>query len=231
MEASQRGEVWIGGCIVFGDDPDSYCKDCSHMFKKDQRPKKWHYFSDPNKFLRAATRAEWRRWLSENFDKENEVWLVIPKLSSGKDRIPYNDTVEEALCFGWIDSTGKRMDDEYTLQRFTPRRKGSPYSQPNIERLRWLPEKGLLHPSVEEQVKDLLDEEFEYPEDIIDELKKDPLVWKNYQAFSEPYKRIRVAYVDGARDRPDEFGKRLANFIEKTRLNKKFGYGGIEKYY
>ena len=73
---------------------------------------------------------------------------------------------------------------------------------------------------------------FNFPEDIIDELKKDETVWENYQKFSDSYKRIRVAYIDAARNRPEEFQKRLNSFMDKTRRNKLIvGYGGIEKYY
>ena len=73
---------------------------------------------------------------------------------------------------------------------------------------------------------------FIFPEDIIDELKKDETVWENYQKFSDSYKRIRVAYIDAARNRPEEFQKRLNSFMDKTRRNKLImGYGGIEKYY
>ena len=69
------------------------------------------------------------------------------------------------------------------------------------------------------------------PPDIIDKIKSDKIAWENYQEFSPSYKRIRVAYIDGARKRPEEFRKRLANFIAKTRKNKQIGFGGIEKYY
>lgn len=73
---------------------------------------------------------------------------------------------------------------------------------------------------------------FVFPEDIIAEIKKDETAWKNYLNFTEPYKRIRVAYIDAARKRPEEFEKRLASFIKKTRENKLIiGYGGIDKYY
>jgi hypothetical protein len=73
---------------------------------------------------------------------------------------------------------------------------------------------------------------FEFPEDILDELRRDGTVWENYRNFSEPYKRIRIAYIEAARKRPEEFRKRLDSFIEKTRRNRLItGYGGIEKYY
>jgi uncharacterized protein YdeI (YjbR/CyaY-like superfamily) len=186
---------------------------------------------NPKIILRVKDRAEWRKWLADHFDKADEIWLLLPKLSSGEKKIPYNDSVEEALCFGWIDSTGKRLDEFHTVQRFSPRRKGSPYSQSNIERLRYLSEHHLLHPAVEASVKGLLKKDFIFPPDIIEELKKDPVVWKNFKAFSDTYKRIRIAYIDHARDRREEFEKRLSNFIEKTRRKKMFGFGGIEKYY
>jgi uncharacterized protein YdeI (YjbR/CyaY-like superfamily) len=176
-------------------------------------------------------RKGWRAWLSENHQKKDEIWLIIPKQSSGDKRIPYNDSVEEALCFGWIDSTLRPYDEHHTIQRFSPRRKGSKYSQSNIERLRYLSRQGLLLPEVEHAVREILQKEFTFPQDILDEIKKDPIVWDNFQAFSDPYKRIRIAYIDDARDRPDEFNRRLNNFIKKTRENKTIGYGGIEKYY
>jgi uncharacterized protein YdeI (YjbR/CyaY-like superfamily) len=186
---------------------------------------------NPKNILRVKDRAAWRKWLADHFDKDDEIWLLLPKLSSGEKKIPYNDSVEEALCFGWIDSTGKRLDEFHTVQRFSPRRKGSPYSQSNIERLRYLSAHQLLHPAVEASVKGLLNKDYIFPSDIIEELKKDPVVWKNFQAFSDSYKRIRIAYIDHARGRPEEFKKRLSNFIEKTRRKKVFGFGGIEKYF
>ncbi len=90
----------------------------------------------------------------------------------------------------------------------------------------------MIHSKIRDQVDDILKKEFVYPEDIIEAIRNDELAWKNYQTFREPYKRIRIAYIDAARKRPEEFRKRLDNFIKKTRENKIIsGYGGIEKYY
>jgi len=90
----------------------------------------------------------------------------------------------------------------------------------------------MLHPKIRESVEELINTPFVFPEDIIDEIKKDETAWKNYLNFTEPYKRIRVAYIDAARKRHEEFEKRLASFIKKTRENKLIiGYGGIDKYY
>ncbi|MGA1822478.1 MAG: YdeI/OmpD-associated family protein [Thermoplasmatota archaeon] len=181
--------------------------------------------------LYVYERSEWRSWLQENFLKKKEIWLIYPRKSSGKPRIPYNDAVEEALCFGWIDSTGKTMDDGQYMQRFTPRKPRSSYSQANKERLKWLLEKDMIHPSMADTVRTVLEEEFVFPTDIIDEIRSDDDAWENYNNFSESYKRIRIAYIDSARNRPEEFEKRLRNFIDKTKKNKMIGFGGIDKYY
>ncbi len=180
----------------------------------------------------TSERIIWRNYLAEHFETSQEVWFVFPVKSSGEASLSYNDAVEEALCFGWIDSTNIRTDETHCARRFTPRKKGSPYSRPNIERLIWLEERGLIHPKIREEVLPLIREPFVFPEDILEALNKDGKVWENYQRFSEPYKRIRIAYIDAARKRPGEFNKRLSSFMEKTRQGKRImGYGGIDKYY
>jgi len=186
----------------------------------------------PYKTLYVKTRKQWRDWLFDNFDKAKEIWLVYPKLNTGKTRIVYNEAVEEALCFGWIDSTVKTLDNNHIIQRFTQRNPKSDYSQANKERLKWLLDKKLIHPSLEKNVRDIISSKFVFPPDIINAIKNDKTTWHNYQMFSDPYKRIRIAYIEGARKRPDEFKKRLSNFLDKTRENKLIkGFGGIEKYY
>lgn len=168
----------------------------------------------------------------ENHRDHGEAWLVFPMKCSGEPSMSYNDAVEEALCFGWIDGVIRNIDDSHRAQRFTPRRKGSTYSRPNIERLIWLDERGMLHPDVREDVMDLLTTPYVFPEDIMDALKVDDEVWHNFMSFPESYRRIRVAYVDAARKRPDEFRRRLDNLVARSRENRMVrGYGGIEKYY
>ncbi len=183
------------------------------------------------KTLYVTNRLDWRSWLEKNFDKAQEIWLIYPHRSTGKPRIPYNDAVEEALCFGWIDSTVKKFDSNTSAQRFLPRNPKSPYSQANKERLRWLVKANKLHPGIRDQAKRVLKEKFVYPQDIVDAVKSDEQAWENYQKFSPAYRRIRVAFIEGARKRPEEFKKRLAYFIKMTRKNKQIGFGGIEKYY
>lgn len=183
------------------------------------------------KTLYVHEREKWREWLQQNFDKESEIWLMYPKKASGKPRIVYNDAVEDALCFGWIDSIIKTLDSEHTMQRFSPRRKGSNWSQQNKERVRWLLDHELVHPSLVEEYKEVVKDKFVIPVDIEAMIKKNKKAWENYQKFSESYKRIRLAYIDDARVLPEEFEKRLANFLKKTEEKKLIGYGGIDKYY
>ncbi|MBN1245410.1 YdeI/OmpD-associated family protein [Candidatus Bathyarchaeota archaeon] len=183
------------------------------------------------KLLYVTDRNAWRAWLAEHYGKEKEVWLVFPKKASGEPRIPYNDAVEEALCFGWIDSKAKRVDENSYAQRFSPRKPNSKYSQANKERLKELVRLGKVLPSVQATLGEILNEEFTIPSDILEEIKANKAAWANFQKFSPAYKRIRIAFIEGARNRPAEFRKRLKYFVEMTEKNKQFGFGGIEKYY
>ncbi len=174
---------------------------------------------------------DWRDWLKKNYKTEKEIWLVYPKKETGKPRIEYNDAVEEALCFGWIDSIIKTLDEEQTVQRFSPRKLKAKYSQANIERLRALVAGKKVIKEVAETLGDVLNKEFIIPSDVLNAIKENKKAWKHFQAFSDSYIRIRVAFIDGARKRPEEFQKRLRHFIEMTEKNKMFGFGGIEKHY
>ena len=187
---------------------------------------------DEKKIFRCRNRLQWREWLAANYKTETEIWFVFPNRDAGETGVTYNDAVEEALCFGWIDGRAGTLDETHQLRRFTPRRKGSPYSRPNIERLIRLDSLGLIHPDVRPSVEELLTAPFVYPEDILSAIRRDETAWQNFQAFSEPYKRIRVAYIDAARKRPAECEKRLAHFIDMTRNNRLIrGYGGVDSYY
>jgi uncharacterized protein YdeI (YjbR/CyaY-like superfamily) len=90
------------------------------------------------KTLSLTERAAWRRWLAKHHSTEKEIWLVYYRKQSGKQRISYNDAVEEALCYGWIDSNLKGIDEERFAQRFSPRKRASGLSQMNKERVRQL---------------------------------------------------------------------------------------------
>jgi uncharacterized protein YdeI (YjbR/CyaY-like superfamily) len=181
--------------------------------------------------LYITNRKDWRNWLKKHYKTETEIWLVYPKKATGKSRIGYNDAVEEALCFGWIDSINKKLDDDHTVQRFSPRKPKSKYSQANIERLRYLVAKKKVIKEVAEILDDVLSQEFVIPPDILKAVKANKKAWEHFQAFSDSYIRIRIAFIDGARTRPEEFKKRLRYFVEMTEKNKMFGFGGIEKHF
>ena len=185
-----------------------------------------------NKIKYFENRKDWRKWLTDNFEIANEIWFVFPNKYSNKKSILYNDAVEEALCFGWIDSTIKSLDKEHKIQRFTPRKSKSSYSQSNKERLKWLLDNKMIHSKFENEIRNIVSKPFVFPDDIIHKIKEDKAVWENYQQFSDSYKRIRIAYIEAARIRPEEFEKRLKHFINKTKDNRMIaGFGGIEKYY
>jgi uncharacterized protein YdeI (YjbR/CyaY-like superfamily) len=178
----------------------------------------------------VTNRDEWRSWLKKHYRSEREVWLVYYKKHTGKPRIPYNDAVEEALCFGWIDNTVKSIDEDRYAQRFSVRNPKTPYSQANKERLRNLIKQGKVV-EVLATLGSLAEEQFEIPSDILEAIRANDKAWENFQRLSEPYIRVRIAFIDAARKRPEEFKKRLKYFIEMTEKNKQFGFGGIEKYY
>jgi uncharacterized protein YdeI (YjbR/CyaY-like superfamily) len=179
----------------------------------------------------ARNRKAWRAWLAKHHAKADEIWLVYYRKHTGKPRIPYNDAVEEALCFGWIDSILKRVDDERLAQRFSPRRPTSGLSPMNRVRVERLIAAGKMTPAGIEKIRHtLVDPDrpskaapFRVPADIARALKKTPGAWKNFQRFPKTYKRIRVGWIDGARSRPAEFEKRLRYFLKMTAANKRFG--------
>jgi uncharacterized protein YdeI (YjbR/CyaY-like superfamily) len=180
--------------------------------------------------LYVTNRDDWRAWLEKNFQSEKEIWLVYYRKETEKPRIPYNDAVEEALCFGWIDSVNKKLDEERNVQRFSPRRAQSEYSQTNKERLKRLIKQGQVIPAVQDSLVAIDLDEFEYPIDIMRALRENVRAWEYYQKYSGAYQRIRIAYIDNGRKRPGEFEKRLIHFIRKTEQDQQYGFG-IEDYY
>ena len=180
------------------------------------------------KTLYVINRKRWRSWLAKNHNKEKEIWLIYYRKSSGKKRIPYNDAVEEALCYGWIDSTMKSIDEKSFAQRFTPRRPDSVLSQMNKERIHRLIEQKKMTTMGLNAVKHVFDNSLRNSKciiknDILKLLKKDKKVWENFQKFPESYKRIRIEWIEGARTRPELFKKRLEYFLKMTAKNKKYG--------
>jgi uncharacterized protein YdeI (YjbR/CyaY-like superfamily) len=187
------------------------------------------------KTLYVSNRKQWRAWLAKNHKSSSEIWLIYYRKASGQPRIPYNDAVEEALCYGWIDSQYQAIDKDSFAQRFSPRRKNSPLSPMNKERVRRLIKAKKMTRAGLESIQQDIDitastsalskklKDFKLPADILKTLKADPIVWRNFQKFPKSYQHIRVGWIDGARKRPIEFQKRLRYFVKMTAQNKKFG--------
>lgn len=157
--------------------------------------------------LYVKDREEWRQWLIENHSTCEEVWLIYYKKPSGKPRIKYDDAVEEALCFGWIDGKIKRVNEDYYIQRFTPRRRGSRWSKLNIERVNNMTEKGLMTQSGLDAYKEVVDkpslayenrkdEEPSIPEDLLAELNLNEKAYRNFVNFPPSARRIYISWLN-----------------------------------
>jgi uncharacterized protein YdeI (YjbR/CyaY-like superfamily) len=174
-----------------------------------------------------TNRAGWRAWLKKNHAKAKEIWVIYHKKHTGKKRLPYNDAVEEALCFGWIDSTVKTVDKNCFAQRFTPRKDAGNWSELNKERVRGLIAAGKMTAAglakIDKTHADTLhNPQLRIPAKILKELKKDPGIWANFQKFPETYKRIRIAWI-AMTSRPAAYKQRLRYFLKMTKQNKRFG--------
>jgi len=128
----------------------------------------------------VSKRDEWRSWLEEHHARTKEVWLVYYRASTGQSSLNYNDSVEEALCFGWIDSIIKKIDHEKYARKFTPRRAGSKWSASNKHRVLRMIEAGLMTPAGMDKVDFALGEVKE---------KYDPGIGKPLPPLSEELKR------------------------------------------
>ena len=180
----------------------------------------------PTKSLYVRNRKEWRAWLAKHGGTEQEIWLVYPKKNCADVRIPYDDAVEEALCFGWIDGTVKRLDEDRYLQRFTPRKKGSRWSESNITRVQALIKKrrmtksGLAVFTPERKVE-------AHPTEMLPALKKrlqsNKTAWANFQKFPPYYRRGTIAWVSSAKKEDTQL-RRLQQLIEPSAKNQRIKF-------
>ena len=178
----------------------------------------------------ARNRREWRAWLAKNHLRAKEIWLVYYKRESGKPRIPYNHAVEEALCYGWIDSILKTVDAQRFAQRFSPRRPNSVLSAMNRERVRRLIASRRMTKAGLARIAHAFDPRkeragvrFTVPADIRKALQLDPAAWRNFRRFPLSYRRIRVGWIEAARAHPAAFDQRLRHFVKMTARDKRFG--------
>lgn len=161
------------------------------------------------KTLYVTNREEWRAWLTEHYKSETEVWLIYYKKHTGRPRISYDDAVEEALCFGWIDSIGKRMDDERFAQKFTPRRDRTKWSALNKRRMRKLIREGRMTEAGLAKIDiTMLGEEAEakrsnddpdIPRFVKQALMANPKTWENFRNLAPSRRRAYVQMIMDAR--------------------------------
>jgi uncharacterized protein YdeI (YjbR/CyaY-like superfamily) len=160
---------------------------------------------ETRKTLYVATREEWRAWLAKHGQSETEVWLIYYKKDSSGPRIPYDDAVEEALCFGWVDSIVKTIDDEKFAQKFTPRRDWSRWSDINKRRLRKLIREGRMTEAGRAQVDPaILSEEppakqgkgdADIPRFVQQALKANATAWENFQNLAPSLRKAYLRWI------------------------------------
>jgi uncharacterized protein YdeI (YjbR/CyaY-like superfamily) len=185
----------------------------------------------------AANRNEWRAWLEKRHETETDVWLIYYKKASALPRVPYDDAVEEALCFGWVDSLVKRLDDEKFAQKFTPRKDQQKWSEHNKKRARAMIEqgkmtdaglavigKGVLDSSRDPSARKISDRRrFDtVPEFIQKALNKNKKAREFFDKLAPSYRRHYIGWITMAK-RPETQQRRLAEAIELLAQNKKLG--------
>jgi uncharacterized protein YdeI (YjbR/CyaY-like superfamily) len=182
--------------------------------------------------LRFRDAREWHRWLGRNHDRSDGVWLILRKKAAEIEGVTYEDALEEALCYGWIDSRLERIDDEIHRQRFSPRRRGSIWSKANVRRVERLTAEGRMRDAGLRRVRDAKEngrwaEAYEsripshrMPKDLKDALDADPRARKNFSALAESYRRNYIAWVVGAKTEATR-GKRIAKVVELSAKGQK----------
>lgn len=174
--------------------------------------------------LNVKNRYEFREWLTDNHSKENECWVIVKRgRPTDSTTFWYLDAVEEALCFGWIDSTQKKISDTSTAQRFAKRRKNSNRTELNKERCRRLEKLGLMTDSGRAALPDISESGFVINQDILTLLQSDNIVWQNFLSFPPLYQRVRIDTIQFNKHRPELYQSRLAKFVENTRKGIMYG--------
>lgn len=172
--------------------------------------------------LRFTNREDFRQWLTKHADHVSFCWVMLSRKQSGEGLL-YLDAVEEALCFGWIDGIVKKTVDGELVQRFTPRRKNSNWTELNKERVRRLERLGLMQPSGRQVLPAMQPDAFVIDDVIKTRLQEDPVVHEQFKHFPELYRRIRIDTIQSVRKDPVLYEKRLQTLIEKTKLNQMYG--------
>jgi uncharacterized protein YdeI (YjbR/CyaY-like superfamily) len=175
----------------------------------------------------ARTRDRWRRWLRTHHASEAEVWLIFHKLHTGKPSVAYDDAVDEALCYGWIDSLIKRIDDDRYARKFTPRRADSAWSAANIKRYAALKASNrLAAPGVERSPDGkrvaVAPRSATLPTYVEDGIKRDTRAWTFFRSLTPSQRGMYVGWIDAAK-REETRQSRLRQVIGSLKAGRKPG--------
>ena len=180
----------------------------------------------------APDRAGWRAWLARNHATQPEVWLIYHKAGSGQPSIRYEDSVEEALCFGWVDSLVQNIDALSHARKFTPRRPGSAWSEANKRRAAKAIAEGRMTPAGLARIDFPLDSapahpaprEITIPAWLVLGLQTSPQAWKNFCALPPSHQQRYVGWLSSAR-REATRQKRLQEALTLLEANRRLGIG------
>jgi uncharacterized protein YdeI (YjbR/CyaY-like superfamily) len=179
-------------------------------------------------FLQALTRRQWRKWLAEHHGSVSEVWLVFYKRRTGHSCLSYDDAVEEALCYGWVDSIVKRLDDSRYARKFTPRRADSKWSSANRRRYASLAargslaEAGLNRAPTDRSGDAPRSSPTDLPPYIAVALRAHPRAWECFQKLASSHRRVYVGWIDSAR-REETRLRRLGEAVRRLAAGEKLG--------
>jgi uncharacterized protein YdeI (YjbR/CyaY-like superfamily) len=171
--------------------------------------------------LHVTTREEWRAWLRANHRREKEVWLVSYKKRTGKPAVAYDDALDEALCFGWIDAMVRRIDGERYAQKYTPRQAKSTWSAANIERAKRLIRQRRMTRAGREALGDALEtgptsrtpsRDLTVPPDFARALRANKLAQRKFDALAPGYRRRYLGWINDAK-RDETRRKRIAEAV------------------
>jgi uncharacterized protein YdeI (YjbR/CyaY-like superfamily) len=180
------------------------------------------------KTLEVRSRHEWRNWLGKHHDSDSVIWLVFPKRHGSEASITYDEAVEEALCFGWIDSIVRRLDDDRYVRKFTPRKPDSKWSTINRERYRKLKRRGALAAPGQERAPTERSGDrpqpslSAIPSYIENQLKAGGHAWDYFERLAPSYRRAYIAWIDSAK-REETKQKRLREAIGLLASGRKLG--------
>ena len=179
------------------------------------------------KLFYAATREEWRAWLQEHHETETEVWLVYPKKHTGEPRVPYDDAVEEALCFGWIDSIARKLDADRFAQKFTPRKDTGNWSAPNLKRMERLIAGGRMTPAGLAKFAPVApapryQSDSALPPFVEEALKGNETAYQYFQSLPPSHRRNYVRWITEAK-KEETRQRRLQEALRMLEQNQKLG--------